>query len=62
MAEEAEMDLVIIAKNEGDVPVAKIVDWAKFKYEQSKKSRKAKKNQATVKGNTALSTSASSRS
>lgn len=36
MAREAELDLVLISPNE-DIPVAKIIDWSKFKYNQSKK-------------------------
>lgn len=41
-AKEAEMDLVEIAAN-ADPPVAKIVDFKKFKYEESKKERGTKK-------------------
>ena len=40
-AKEAEMDLVEIAAN-ADPPVAKIVDFQKFKYEESKKERGTK--------------------
>ncbi len=38
MAREAEMDLVLISKG-ADVPVAKIIDWAKFKYLKNKKTK-----------------------
>lgn len=41
-AKEAELDLVEIAPN-ADPPVAKIVDFKKFKYDLSKKERGSKK-------------------
>lgn len=40
-AKEAELDLVEIAPN-ADPPVARIVDFKKFKYEESKKERGSK--------------------
>lgn len=40
-AREKELDLVLVSPN-ANPPVARIVDWAKFKYEKSKKLRKAK--------------------
>lgn len=43
-AREMEMDLVLIAP-EAKMPVAKIIDWSKFKYEQSKKARQSKSTQ-----------------
>jgi translation initiation factor IF-3 len=42
-AREAELDLVEIAKD-GKPPVAKILDYKKFSYEQAYKSRQSKKN------------------
>lgn len=41
MAREKELDLVLIASNL-EIPVAKIIDWSKFKYEKSKKARQTK--------------------
>lgn len=46
MAHESDMDLVIIARVENEIPVARIVDWTKLKYQISKK----RKNQKTVSG------------
>lgn len=42
MAQEIGLDLVEVAPN-ADPPVCKIIDWAKFKYEQQKKLREQKK-------------------
>lgn len=47
IAEERELDLVEISP-EADPPVCKIMDYKKFKFEQGKKERKAKKNQTTI--------------
>ncbi len=47
LAEEAELDLVKIAPN-ADPPVCKIVDYGKFKYEQVRKEKDAKKKQKIV--------------
>ena len=41
IARERELDLVLVSPNLEN-PVAKIVDWSKFKYEKSKKLRKNK--------------------
>lgn len=41
IAKERELDLVLVSPNAPE-PVAKIVDWSKFKYEKSKKARKNK--------------------
>ncbi len=49
MARDLEMDLVVISKGAENIPVAKIIDWAKFKYEQAKKRKNSKKNQALTK-------------
>lgn len=43
-AREVELDLVLVAPN-AKPPVAKIIDWSKFKYEQSKKARQSKSAQ-----------------
>ena len=47
MAKEADLDLVIISPNQ-EPPVAKIMDYGKFKYEMEKKAKEAKKKQHTV--------------
>lgn len=44
MAEEAGLDLVEISPN-ADPPVCRIMDYGKFKFEQSKKAQVAKKKQ-----------------
>jgi len=46
-AEEVGMDLVEISPN-AEPPVCRMMDYGKFKYEQSKKAHKAKKKQALV--------------
>ncbi|HKM21456.1 MAG TPA: translation initiation factor IF-3 [Lachnospiraceae bacterium] len=47
MAEEAGLDLVKIAPT-AKPPVCKIVDYGKFKYEQARKDKEAKKKQKTI--------------
>lgn len=47
MAEEADLDLVLISPNQAP-PVAKILDYGKYKYELTKKAKEAKKKQKTV--------------
>jgi translation initiation factor IF-3 len=47
IALEKKMDLVKIAP-QATPPVCKIMDYGKFRYEQQKKEREAKKNQKTV--------------
>lgn len=47
MAEEKDMDLVMISPN-AKPPVCKIMDYGKFIYEQAKKDREAKKKQKVV--------------
>ena len=47
LAEEAELDLVKIAPN-ATPPVCKIVDYGKFRYEQIRKEKDAKKKQKIV--------------
>lgn len=48
IAEERGLDLVEVAPN-ARPPVCKIMDYGKFKYEQSKKARKARQASHTVK-------------
>ncbi|DAA95885.1 TPA: translation initiation factor IF-3 [Candidatus Gastranaerophilales bacterium HUM_9] len=47
MAEDADMDLVLISPNQ-EPPVAKILNYGKYKYELEKKAKEAKKKQHTV--------------
>lgn len=47
MAEEAELDLVEISPN-AEPPVCRVMDYGKFKFEQSKKAQQAKKNQKQI--------------
>ena len=47
MAEEAGLDLVKIAPK-ANPPVCKIVDYGKFRYEQTRREKEAKKKQKTV--------------
>lgn len=44
MAAEAEMDLVEVA-DRARPPVVKIMDWGRYRYEQQKKAKEARKNQ-----------------
>ena len=47
MAEDADLDLVLINPNQ-DPPVAKILNYGKYKYEVEKRAKEAKKKQHTV--------------
>ena len=47
MAEEADLDLVVISANQAP-PVAKILNFGKYRYEMEKKAKEAKKKQHTV--------------
>ena len=47
MAEDADLDLVLINPNQ-EPPVAKILNYGKYKYEIEKRAKEAKKNQHTV--------------
>jgi len=47
LAQEQELDLVLIAPN-AKPPVCKIIDYGKYKYDQMRKEKDAKKNQHTV--------------
>ncbi len=46
-ADEQGLDLVLIAPD-GKPPVAKIMDYSKFKYQQEKKKKEARKNQKVI--------------
>ena len=48
IAAEAGLDLVEVSPN-ANPPVSKILDFGKYKYEQEKKLREAKKNQTQIK-------------
>ena len=47
LADEAELDLVMISPN-ANPPVCKIMDYGKYKYEQSRKEKESKKKQKVV--------------
>ncbi|NES84516.1 MAG: translation initiation factor IF-3 [Moorea sp. SIO2B7] len=47
IAEEKELDLVLVSEN-ANPPVCKIIDYGKYKFEQGKKEREIKKKQHTA--------------
>ena len=47
LADNLELDLVEISPNQ-DPPVVKIIDYSKFKFEQMKKAKEAKKKQKVI--------------
>ena len=47
IAEEKNLDLVLVAPN-GNPPVCKIMNYGKYKFEQAKKEKEAKKKQKTT--------------
>ena len=47
LAEEAGVDLVMIAPNAAP-PVCRIIDYGKFRYEQSRKEKEARKKQKVI--------------
>ena len=47
LAQEAELDLVKIAPT-AKPPVCKIIDYGKYRYEQARKEKEAKKKQRTI--------------
>jgi bacterial translation initiation factor 3 (bIF-3) len=47
IAEERELDLVLVS-DKANPPVCRIMDYGKFKFEQEKKAREARKKQHTV--------------
>lgn len=46
-ADQANLDLVLISEN-AKPPVARIMDYGKYRYEAIKKAKEAKKNQKTI--------------
>ena len=48
LAEDKDLELVEVAP-QADPPVCKIMDYGKYKYEQAKKAKEAKKNQNVMK-------------
>ncbi|HRQ00533.1 MAG TPA: translation initiation factor IF-3, partial [Terrimesophilobacter sp.] len=47
LAQEADLDLVEVAPN-SKPPVAKIMNYGKFKYEEAQKAKEARRNQANT--------------
>ena len=47
MAEEADLDLVVISPNQAP-PVAKILNYGKYRFESQKKAKEAKKKQRVI--------------
>ncbi|MEH1943421.1 MAG: translation initiation factor IF-3 [Nostoc sp.] len=47
VAEEKELDLVLIS-DKADPPVCRVMDYGKYKFEQEKKAREARKKQHTA--------------
>ncbi len=47
MAEQVELDLVLVSPN-AKPPVARIIDYGKYRYEQQKREKEQRKNQKTT--------------
>ena len=47
VAEEAELDLALVSPN-AKPPVARVLDYGKYRYEQQKREKEQRKNQKTV--------------
>ena len=47
MARERDLDLVVVSPNQAP-PVAKILNWGKYKYETEKRAKEAKKKQRVI--------------
>lgn len=47
LAKEKDLDLVVVSPNQSP-PVAKIIDWGKYKYETEKRAKEARKKQHVV--------------
>lgn len=47
MAEQAELDLVLVSPN-AKPPVARVLDYGKYRYEQQKREKEQRKNQKTI--------------
>lgn len=46
VAEQAELDLVLVSPN-AKPPVARVIDYGKYRYEQQKREKEQRKNQKT---------------
>lgn len=47
IAEQAELDLVLVSPN-AKPPVARVIDYGKYRYEQQKREKEQRKNQKTI--------------
>lgn len=47
VAEEKDLDLVLVSGEKADPPVCRIMDYGKYKFEQEKRAREARKKQHT---------------
>lgn len=47
IAEQSELDLVLVSPN-AKPPVARVIDYGKYRYEQQKREKEQRKNQKTV--------------
>ena len=47
LAREKDLDLVVVSPNQSP-PVAKIIDWGKYKYETEKRAKEARKKKHVV--------------
>ena len=47
MAQDKDLDLVVVSPNQ-EPPVAKILDYGKYKYEMARRAKEAKKKQKVV--------------
>lgn len=47
VAEQADLDLVLVSPN-AKPPVARVLDYGKYRYEQQKREKEQRKNQKTV--------------
>jgi translation initiation factor IF-3 len=47
VADQAELDLVLVSPN-AKPPVARVLDYGKYRYEQQKREKEQRKNQKTV--------------
>jgi len=48
MAQDKDLDLVVVSPNQ-EPPVAKILDYGKYKYEMARRAKEAKKKQKVIK-------------
>ena len=47
IAEQADLDLVLVSPN-AKPPVARVIDYGKYRYEQQKREKEQRKNQKTI--------------